>query len=117
MSFNSYSERTKCPECKARIRLEDVRFTATFSCPICEKEIRVSTLHQKTMKIGSWSLGLLISYTLGRDRLWLVMLFWIVSTAILTFLWAYAGKYLLPPKLEKCIPGPASFHGLGLGPR
>ncbi len=115
MLFNSYSERTKCPECKARVRLEDVRFTPTFSCPVCEKEVRVSTSYQKAMRIASWSLGLLIAYILGQDRLWLVMLFWILCSAILTFLWAYAGKYLLPPKLEKCIPDPAPFQGLGLG--
>jgi hypothetical protein len=33
-------------------------------------------------------------------------------TAILTFLWAYAGKYLLPPKLLLCADEYPSILGL-----
>jgi hypothetical protein len=66
------------------------------------------------MRLAGYSLGLLIAYILGQDRLWLVLLFWILCTGILVGLWAYAGKYLLPPTLEKCTD-PAHFHGLDLG--
>ncbi len=80
-------------------------------------EIQVSTLYQKTLRITSWALALLIGYILGRNTLWLVMLFWILFTSILTFLWAYIFKYWLPPKLVRCVPDRTHFQGLGLGPR
>ena len=38
----TYSRRTVCPYCDARVRLEDVRFTPTFQCPQCEGYIKVS---------------------------------------------------------------------------
>lgn len=58
MFLNSYSERTKCPACKAKIRLEDVRFTPTFSCPACQEEIQVSPLYLRTLWIASSALAL-----------------------------------------------------------
>jgi hypothetical protein len=69
MFLNSYSERTKCPACKARVRLGDVRFTPTFSCPACSEEIQVSALYQKTLRITCWSLALFIAYILSADIL------------------------------------------------
>jgi hypothetical protein len=47
----------------------------------------------------------------------LVMLWRILFTAILTFLWGYVFKYWLPPKLVRCVPDPSHFRGLGLGPK
>lgn len=117
MLFSPYSERTKCPECKAKIRLDDIRFTPSFPCPTCQEEIRVSTLYQKTLRITSWTLALFIAYILGRDTFWLVMLWWILFTAILTFLWGYVFKYWLPPKLVRCVLDPSHYQGLGLGPK
>src|SRR5881409_2484148 len=117
MLFNSYSERTRCPECNAKIRLEKVNFMPSFSCPVCENEVRVSPSYQKMMRIASYSLGLLIAYALGQDKLWRVLLFWALCNSILMFPWAYVGKYWFPPKLEKCTPDPAHFQGLGLGPK
>jgi uncharacterized paraquat-inducible protein A len=111
----SYSERTKCPACNVKVRLEDVRFTPTFSCPACQEEIRVSTLYQRTLRIASWAVALLVAYILGRDTFWLVMLYWVLFTAILTFLWAYVLKYWLPPKLVRCVSDSSHFQGLGLG--
>jgi uncharacterized paraquat-inducible protein A len=117
MLFNLYSERTKCPECKAKVRLDYVNLTPSFTCPTCEKEIRVSTLYQKTLRITSWTFALLIAYVLGRDTFWLVLLLWILFTVILTFLWAYVFKYWLPPKLVCCAPDPKHFQGIDLGPK
>ena len=117
MLFNSYSERTRCPECNTKIMLEKVNFLPSFSCPACENEIRVSPSYQKMMRLASYSLGLLIAYILGQDNIWLVMLFWILCTGIIAGLWAYVGKYWFPPKLEKCSSDPAHFQGLGLGPK
>ncbi len=130
MFLNSYSERTKCPACGVRVRLEDVKFTPTFSCPACQEEIQVSTLYQKTLRITCWSFALSIAYTLavrmlGPDRFWLVtellvLLLGILFTSILAFLWAYLFKYWLPPKLLLPVAGPdppSHFQGLDLGPK
>jgi hypothetical protein len=117
MLFNPYSERTKCPECNTRVGLNYVNFTASFPCPTCQEEIRVSSLYQKTLRITCWILALFIAYILGRDTFWLVMLWWILFTCILTWLWAYLVKYWLPPNLVRCVPDPSRFQGLGLGPK
>jgi hypothetical protein len=132
MFLNSYSERTKCPACKAKVRLENVRFTPTFSCPACQKEIQVSPLYLKTLWMTSSAVALFIAYVLGArilgpDRFWLVtellvLLLWIPLAGILTgisaFLWAYVLKYWLPPMLLLPVPDPPShFQGLGLGPK
>jgi|SRR5208282_1713019 len=135
----SYSERTKCPACKAKVRLEDVRFTPTFPCPACGEEIQVSPLYLKTLQRASMALALLIAYilapdivgwiTVDREDRWSAMFLlmaglWflssIVLTAILTSLWAYAIKYWLPPKLHCAVAdpnAPSHFQGLGLGPK
>jgi hypothetical protein len=110
----TYSHRTICPECDGRIRLEAVRLTSTFSCPLCDKEIRVSGGYKKTIRVVCYSVGLVIAYVLG-GRLWLVMLFWILSASILMFILGYAGKYVLPPTLSRCIDEYPSVLDLGLG--
>ena len=120
MLFNSYSERTKCPECKVKVRLEDVKFTPTFSCPACQAEIQVSALYLKALGRISMVLALFIAYILsadilGQDRSWSAMfllsvllwsLFSVILTAVLVFLWAYIVKYWLPPKLQRPVPDP-----------
>ena len=112
---STYSKRTVCPECGARLRLEDVRFTPTFSCPVCEADIRISNGYRHARNWLSWALGLLIPYLIGA-RGWLLVLFCVPCTAVVGFLWAYAGKYLLPPKLVRALESDR-FQGLGLGPR
>src|SRR5215470_13684125 len=97
---STYSRRTVCPECKARVRLEDVRFTASFSCPVCEKDIRVSERYKRAVMWLPWLAGLLIPYLLG-VRSWLLLVLWIPCSWVIGFLWMYIGKYLLPPSLEK----------------
>jgi hypothetical protein len=134
MFLNSYSERTKCPACKAKVRLEDVRFTPTFLCPACQKEIQVSTLYLKTLGMASSAVALLVAYIIGAhipgpDRFWLVtwllvLLLWVplalILTFVSTFLWTYIVKYWLPPKLLLPVsdPDPPNhFQGLDLGPK
>jgi hypothetical protein len=117
MLFNSYSERTKCPACRTKIRLEDVRFTPTFSCPACQEEIQVSPSYQKTWRIMSYCLGLLPAYILGRETFYLVLLLWVLFTFIIGFLWLYFVKYWVPPKLARCVSDRGHFQGLGLGPK
>jgi uncharacterized paraquat-inducible protein A len=111
----TYSRQTVCPECQARIRLEEVRLTSTFPCPLCDKEIRVSGAYKKTIRLACYSLGLVIAYVLG-DRLWLVMLLWILFTSILMFVCGYAGKYFLPPKLSRSVDEYPSVLNLGSKP-
>ena len=115
--FMSYSERTKCPACGEKVRLEDVRFTPTFQCPACQQEIQVSTLYQKTWRVVSWSIALLIGFILGRPTLWLILLWWVLFTFIVSSLCVYIVKYWLPPRLVRCASDPDHLQGLGLGPK
>lgn len=112
----TYSRRTLCPECHARVRLEDIRFTPAFCCPHCEKNIKVSQVYQRVMRWLIFALVGLILSVLGA-KLWVLLLSWIPLAAFLVGLWTYAGKYLLPPRLEACLPESTRFQGLGLGPR
>jgi DNA-directed RNA polymerase subunit RPC12/RpoP len=64
MLLNSYSERTKCPECRARVRLEDVKLTPTFPCPHCGAIVGASDTYQRTMICTVAILALLIPYLL-----------------------------------------------------
>jgi hypothetical protein len=111
----TYSRRTVCPECNARVRLEDVRFTPKFPCPNCGQNIKVSEVYQRVMRWLIFALVAPIFWALG-VKLWVLLLCWIPFAAFLVGLWTYAGKYLLPPRLERCVPEPAPFQGLGLGP-
>jgi hypothetical protein len=108
----TYSLRTICPKCLARIRLEDVRFTSTFPCPHCGATIRVSQTYMRIMSWAIWVLTLLALYAFG-IRWWVLLLCWLPLSALLVGLWAYAGKYCLPPRLERCEVELPSILGLG----
>src|SRR5579864_6339584 len=111
----TYSKRTVCPECHSRIRLEDVRFTPQFKCPICQKNIRVSSLYSKLMQWLSYGCSAVVLYLLGL-RLWLVFVCWLPAAMVGIFLWAYAGKYLVPPKLQRVTPDSQDLLQLGIDP-
>ena len=113
--FNSYSDRTKCPECHTRVRLEDVKFTPAFPCPHCDATIGVSDIYQRTMIWTVAILALLLPYLLGARSWLLLALLWCPSMFVLIFLWAYAGKYWLPPKLVRSVVDRPSILGLGSG--
>lgn len=49
-------------------------------------------------------------------KLWVLLICWIPLAAFLGGFWTYAGKYAIPPKLEKCVEDAGPFQGLGLGP-
>src|SRR5579864_494929 len=97
----TYSRRTVCPYCSARVRLEDVRFTPTFQCPQCEGYIKVSEKHQWVVRWLSWIPGILVLYAFGVRSWWVLMLCWLPCLCVGVALWTFAGYYLLPPKLEK----------------
>lgn len=109
---NTYRKRTQCPECHAKVRLESVNFLPKFQCPNCGKDIRVSKLYQRTMSAVIWPSGLATPYLLGATW-WVMLLCWIPCVWVLGFLWTYAGKYMIPPKLESCKEA-TSVVGLGL---
>lgn len=130
MSVSLYSDRTRCPACKAKVCLVDVGLTPTFSCPACQEEIQISPLYHRTHRIAVCAFALLIAYAvgahiLGEGRYWLVtevlvLALGIPFSFILTLLWLAIGRYLLPPKLVRCVPDPdppSHFQGLGLGPK
>jgi hypothetical protein len=96
------------------VNLDGLVFTREFACPHCSKKIRVSPRYKRNMELTSWILGLLIPYLFG-VRSWFVLLCWIPCTMAALFIWAWAGKYFLPPKLERCVFEPPSV--LGLGPK
>ena|SRR2546428_3924997 len=97
----TYSRRTICPYCNARVRLEDVRFTPTFQCPQCEGYIKVSEKYQWVVRWLSWIPGILVLYAFGVRSWWLFLLCWLPCLCVGVLICISAGKYLLPPKLEK----------------
>src|SRR5580698_7817637 len=95
----TYSAHTVCPACVAKTRREDVRFTPRFSCPNCGKGLCISGSYRRTMNYVVYLLSFLIPYALG-VRSWFLLLSWLPSIWVLAGIWAYVGKYFLPPKLE-----------------
>jgi len=60
------------------------------------------------------AVALLILYLCGVGY-WLALLLYVPCIAVLTFLWAYIGKYFWPPKLVRSVVDIPSV--LGLGPK
>ena len=114
--FPSYADRTRCPDCHAKIRLQDVKLTPTFSCPHCQAVIGASNAYQRTMTWTGAIASLLIPYLLGA-KYWLVLLLWVPIMSVLFFLWAYMGKYWLPPTLVRSVVESTSTLGLGPDPK
>ena len=118
MLFNFYSDRTQCPECHKRVRLEDVKFTPKFSCPHCGKEICVaSRVFERVTAWLAWSIGLAVSWELTQTW-WMALVLWVPCTwgigFVLTFLWSYAGKYFFPPHLKPYVAPKDCSSVLGL---
>ena len=116
MTGRSKSERTACPECNVPVRVEDVPFTARFACPNCRKEIRISDAYRRYMNWTIYVLSFVIPYLLGA-RYWWLLIWWLPCIWVLAFVWAYVGKYFIPPRLEACVFDPPSILGIGPGSR
>jgi uncharacterized paraquat-inducible protein A len=116
MLFNSYSHRTRCPECQARVRLDDVKFTPAFPCPQCEATVSISDAYRRTMTWTVAILALLVPYLLGAS-FWLIAVLWCPLMFVLFLVWLHVGRYLFPPKLVRSIVEAPSILGLGRGPR
>lgn len=130
MPASFYSDRTRCPACKAKVCLADVGLASTLLCTACHEEIQISPLYRRTQRIAVFALALLIAYIigahiLGQRRYWLVTEVLVLALGvpfsfILTILWLAIGRYLFPPKLVRSVPDPeptSHFQGLGLGPK
>jgi len=101
--IGSYSERTTCPRCGDRIKLEDVRVFVKPNdpypkCPTCGTSIRVSIVYQRLIMLITFALGWLIPYLLGL-RAYVVVAwvpFWLLTSALAPNI----AKVMVPPKLE-----------------
>jgi hypothetical protein len=101
--IGSYSERTTCPHCGDRVKLEDVRIFVKPNdpypkCPSCGTSIRVSPAYRRLITLIAFALGWLIPYFIGL-RAYIVLAwipFWLLSIALVSSL----AKVAVPPKLE-----------------
>src|ERR1700675_2336963 len=87
--IGSYSERTTCPHCGDRIKLEDIRVFVkpndTYpKCPSCGTSIRVSPAYRRSITLIGFALGWLIPYVIGLRALigvaWFP--FWLLSMGL-----------------------------------
>jgi len=109
-----YSDRTRCPDCLARVSIEAVKLGRVFSCPSCGKSICVSHRYRHAEDWISGMLGLVVSLLLTRIlgvTYWVALLCWLPCTFVVAFLWAYIGIYFWPPRLE-CAIKRGSVFGL-----
>jgi len=108
----TYSERTKCPACGTKVRLEDVRPTGSFPCPNCSQTLRVSIWYQRGVALTNSAIGLFVAYKLGVSA-WLVPVLALPITFAVLIPMMVLSKLLVPPHL-KC--DTTNYSGpLGLG--
>jgi hypothetical protein len=110
---------TICPKCRHELRLQDVKFTAWFACPSCGEDLAVNAVYMRVLKTSCFALSWVWQFCLGpRNPLSLsissihnsalVSLGWFLAAFALSLfsygfalgLWAYVGKYSIPPRLE-----------------
>ena len=101
--IGSYSERTTCPRCGDRIRLEDVRVFVKPNdpypkCPTCGTSIRVSIVYRRLIMLIAFALGWLIPYCIGLRAY--VVVAWVPFYLLACLLVPNVAKVTVPPKLE-----------------
>src|SRR5438445_7596899 len=101
--IGSYSERTTCPRCGDRIRLEDVRVFVKPNgpypkCPACGTSIRVSIVYQRLIMLIAFALAWLIPYFIGLRAY--VLVAWVPFYLLAGLLVSNIAKVTVPPKLE-----------------
>jgi hypothetical protein len=101
--IGSYSERTTCPRCGDRIRLEDVRVFVKPNgpypkCPTCGTSIRPSIVYRRLIMLIAFALGWLIPYFIGLRAY--VLLAWVPFYVLACVLVPNVAKAVVPPKLE-----------------
>lgn len=101
--IGSYSERTTCPRCGDRIRLEDVRVFVKPDgpypkCPTCGASFRVSVVYRRLAVLTILGLSWLIPYIVGFGSY--VVVAWIPFCLLTGILVPNVAKVTVPPKLE-----------------
>ena len=101
--IGSYSERTTCPRCGDRIRLEDVRVFVKPNgpypkCPACGTSIRVSIVYQRSTMLIAFVLAWLIPYFVGIRAY--VVVAWVPFYLLACVLVPNVAKVAVPPQLE-----------------
>lgn len=108
----TYSERTYCPSCNSKVKLEDVRPTGSFHCPKCGQNLCVSIWYQRGMAVVEMTVGLLVAYQLGVSA-WLVPVLALLIAFTVSIPMIVLAKLIVPPRLE-C--DTSNYSGpLGLG--
>lgn len=110
----NFSEKTKCPECLRKVAIDDVQFTASFRCPFCGVEIRVSDVYQRWMKAISLILAWTIPFAAGIRNFFVLLLVSFPMFCVPIFIFAYFGKHILPPRLVS-LHAPEKIKGKILG--
>jgi len=101
--IGSYSERTTCPHCGDRIKLEDVRVFVKPNnpypkCPACGTSVRVSPAYRRWITLIAFALGWLIPFFIG-IRAYIVVAwvpFWLLACVLVP----NVAKGVVPPKLQ-----------------
>lgn len=101
--IGSYSERTTCPHCGDRIRLEDVRIFVKRDgpypkCPACGASLRVSIRYERLTLLACFAVAWLIPYLIGLRTYALVA--WIPFYLLAVMLLSNLAKVTIPPKLQ-----------------
>ena len=96
-SVGNYSERTFCPHCHERIRIEDVRISTPFLCPRCGTLLRVSPLYRILTLLACLATSLFLPYAIGLKAY--AALAWIPLFLIALLLTNFA-KFTFAPRLQ-----------------
>lgn len=99
----TYSDRTKCPRCAARIKLEDVLILVSpgspnAQCRRCGTFVRVSIAYRRSIWFITLALAWSIPYFVGLAHY--VLIAWILFFLLASLLAPNVIKSLAPPKLE-----------------
>jgi len=110
--FSVFDRVAECPECKSKVRLEDVRFTPRFQCPVCQEDISVSAKYMRGMRIFCMATAWGLPVFFGVHNILILFLASFPLYGLVIFAVAYAGKYLVPPRLQSTRPRPPGVLGL-----
>jgi hypothetical protein len=95
-----YFKHAMCPVCRQEIKMEQVQLTAYFSCPQCSADISISAAYHRFHVAFAVVGALVIAIVIGRHvDLFAGLVAFLPSEALLVFLVAYVGKYIIPPTL------------------
>ena len=100
-SIGTYSERTRCPRCGEKIRLEDIVVLAKdpeAKCPACETPVRPSQLYRRTVAAITLVLSCLLPCVIGAGRHFVIA--WIPSIVLSLMFVPNMAKAIAQPRLE-----------------